>query len=224
MKSDLEKWIFYDHNPFIIFSDTGKVIYFNEAGEYLLSFVSPKIIYETIILFAPKEPKMEYIKEKFIFGNFNYDYALIGYEYFEEIGVRFYKNTKQLKRIDKIDSFEEVNIFFLLEFAKTYSLIDKDIKFIDVFDPDIPDIMFEKDILIRAFSDIYKLLSENKIIKTEVKIKIGEHIVFEDKKYQILEVAIFADNIKSTDLNYTMMDIKFFENKISILFPLILKT
>jgi hypothetical protein len=223
LKSNLEKWILNDHNPFIVFSNDGKVIYLNDAGEYVLSFVNPKMVYDMIISFAPQEPKFEYIHENFIFGDFIYDYALIGYDNFDEIGVRFYKNIKPLEKVKKISNTEKLNIYFLLDFAKTYTFIDEDIEFIDLFDPDIPQIMSNKDELIKVFSNVFALLKNNTTIKTEVKIKVGEYMRFDNKKYSILQIDIYAKNIKYSRLNYNMVDIRFFDNKISISIPLITK-
>jgi len=223
LKSNLENWILHDHNPFIVFSSSGKIIYFNEAGEYLLSFVNQKIIYDTIISFAPKNPSFEYIHQKFIFEDFIYDYALIGYDNFDEIGVRFYKNIKPLKKVKKVAKTEKVNLYFLLDFAKTYTFIDEDIKFIEIFDPDLPQIISNKDELIKVFSTVFALLKENETIKIEVKIKIGEYMKFDDKKYPILEIDLFAKNIKSSKLDYEIVDIRFFDDKISIWIPFITK-
>jgi len=222
LKTNIENWIIHDPNPFIIFSNNAKVLYLNEAGEYFLSFIPPKIIYDTIINYAPQSPKFEIVQEKFSFGDFHYDYALIGYDNFDEIGVKFYENIHPIKKTLDFEKLESVNIYFLLEMARTYVFLDKRIKFIDIFDPDLPDIKFDKNELIKIFSAIYSLVKENNKINTEVKIKIGEYIKINHKKYKILEVNIFAKNINYEKLEFENVNIEVLNNKISLFLPFVI--
>jgi len=221
LKTNIENWIIHDPNPFIIFSNNAKVLYINEAGEYFLSFISPKIVYDTIINYAPQTPKFNIIQEKFSFGDFHYDYALIGYDNFDEIGVKFYENIHPIKKTLDFENLESVNIYFLLEMSRTYVFLDSDIKFIDIFDPDLPNIKFDKNELIKILSTIYKLVKNNKSIKTEVKIKIGEYIKINHKKYKILEINIFAKNIKQTQIEFENVNIEILNNKISLFLPFV---
>lgn len=209
----------YDYNPFIIFSNS-KVIYTNEAGEYLLSFVSFKDIYNKIISKAPKDKGFLYVHEKFDFGKFSYDYALIGYDNYEEIGVRFYQNIKPVKDINT--DFESFNIYFIIDLVRTYIFIDKDIKFIDVFDVDLPDIVFDKNKIINALKKVYELFKDNDIVETEVKLKIGEYLKIKNKKYKILEISIGKTN-KKLFIEDDLIDIINDNQKISILIPFITK-
>ena len=220
LKTNLENWLNYDTNPLIVFSNNARVLYANEAGEYLLSFVSPKQVYDMIINYAPKEKGFEFVSEKFLFGDFGYSHAMIGYDNYDEIGVRFYKTIEPSKNVD-LDNLEKVNIYFLIDLARTYTFIEKEIEFVDLFDPDLPEIRCDKNRAIKLFSTIYELLKDNKTIKTEVKIKIGEYIKLNNKKYKLLEVDIYANDIKEKDLEFENITITFFENKISLLIPLI---
>ena len=216
----LNKLIQYDTNPLIIFSNQAKVLFLNEAGEYLLSFISPKEVYETIIKYASNQAEYKYIKEKFVFGDFVYEYALIGYDSFEEIGVRFYKNTHIAKKKINLQEVENINIYFLLDLAKTYVFIDKEVEFIDVFDPDLPEIRFNKNLLIKVLNKLYKLLQNNSTIKTELKIRIGEYIKIDNKKYKLLELNLYAKNIEYYEFEYDNLNIEFFDDKIQMLLPL----
>ena len=219
LKTNLENWILQDHNPFIIFSNEGKVIYLNDAGEYLLSFISPKEVYEKIIKYAPKEKGFEHIREKFEFNNFSYDYALIGYDTFDEIGVRFYQNIKPIKKVEmKLDKF---NIYFILDLVRTYVFMDKDIKFIDTFDVDLPEIKCNKDKLIKILTSMHEMVKNNEKLYSEVKLKIGEYVKVFDKKYKILEISIMAENIEKKEVNSEFMDVIIQDNKVSLLMPFI---
>jgi len=220
LKTNLENWLNYDTNPLIIFSNNGRVLYANEAGEYLLSFVSHKIIYDIIINYAPKEIGFEFISDRFVFGDFEYSHAMIGYDNYDEIGVRFYKTIEASKNVD-LDSLEKFNIYFLIDLARTYTFIDKEVEFIDIFDPDLPELKCDKNRAIKLFSTIYELVKDNDVIKTEVKIKIGEYIRLNNQKHKLLEIDIYADNIKSKDLEFENITITFFENKITLLVPFI---
>ena len=221
MKTNIENWLIHDPNPFIIFSNNAKILYLNEAGEYFLSFVSPKIVYDTIINYAPQSPRFEIIQEKFNFEDFHYDYALIGYDNFDEIGVKFYENIHPIKKTLDFEKLESINIYFLLEMARTYIFLNNEINFLDIFDPDLPNIKFDKNELIKIFSEVYNLVKNNTNIKTEVKIKIGEYIKINHKKYRILEVAILAENIDKKQIEFENVNIEILTNKISIFLPFV---
>ena len=222
MKTNIENWLMHDPNPFIIFSNKAKVLYLNDAAEYFLSFIPPKIVYDTIINYAPKNEGFEIIQEKFSFGDFHYDYALIGYDNFDEVGVKFYENLHPIKKTLDFEKFDKVNLYMILELARTYTFIDKEIEFIDFFDPDLPEIRFSKDELIKIFSQTYSMIKDNSTIKTEVKIKIGEYIKIEHKKYKMLEINIYANNIICKKSEFENVNIEFFDDKISILLPFII--
>lgn len=228
MKTNLEKWIQFEPNPFIIFSKDGRILYCNEAGEYLLSFINPKSIFQQILELAPNEIGFKFAYQKFEFDTFHYDYALIGYDNYEEIGVKFYQNIKLSQKIDL--KIEEINIYFLIDFVRTYVFIDKEIKFIDLFDVDLPPIYFDKDKLIKILIAIYQMLKNNKEILTEIKLKIGEYLKIENRKHQILSITLSAENInyqeieEKTDLcslHNNLIDIRKKENKIIILIPIL---
>jgi len=219
LNTKLENWIIYDHNPFIIFSNSAKIIYTNEAGEYLLSFICAKEIFETIIKYAPKDIGFLHIRQHFVFKQFSYDYALIGYDNYDEIGVRFYQNIKPLPNVNL--KLEKLNIYFIIDLVRTYVFIDKEVTFKDLFDVDLPDINFDKETLIKILSAAYEAVKENETIFTSVHIKIGEYVKFQNKKYKVLEILIQADNITNTNIKSDIIDIVVLNNQISLLLPFV---
>ena len=219
MKSDLENWIINDHNPLVIFNTNGDVVYTNNAGEYLLNFVSSKHIYKEIIKFAPTTPTFEHIRHKFEFERFSYEYALVGYDNYDEIGVMFYQNIKPLTSLN--EDVDLLNVYFIFDLVKTYVFVDKDIKFVDIFDVDLPDIKFNKDRLIKLLTHLFEAVKDNDKIQTEIKLKIGEYIKINNKKYKILEFCLSAENIIKKEITTQAEDFVYQKKKVSLLIPFI---
>ncbi|NPA55513.1 MAG: hypothetical protein GXO40_04035 [Epsilonproteobacteria bacterium] len=220
MKTLLENWILHDTDALIIFNNNAKVVYTNYAGEYLLSFVSPKEVYNTIIGYAPTSPDFRYVKHEFVFGEFVYDYALIGYDNYDEIGVKFYKRlTEKSCKVQLI--LEPINLYLVIDLARTYVFIDKDVTFVDEFDPDVANILFNQEVVVEIFKLLYSALKNNSIIKTVVKIRIGEYIIIDHKKHKLLEITLFAKDIQRIHINYENIKVEFLPDKISVLFPFI---
>ena len=214
MKNEfLDKWLQYDHNPFMVFSKNGKVLYSNESAEYMLSLLDIKIIFQIVIDRAPKNPSFQYVRENFIFNNVVYDCALIGYETFEEIGVRFYKKLEEQK-LHRFEELEELNLFMILDLCRTYVFMEDTPTFKDYYDIDLPNILANKENLIKLLSELYSFFIGSKKISTEVKIKVGEKIIIDNKKYNIAQVSISGDVSKIKQINNYGFDVKFYNDKV----------
>jgi len=184
---NFEEWIYYDINPFILFSHNGKIKYVNKEAEYFLSFVNEKEIFDFTINNARENITL--LNERFDFGGFEFLAALIMYD--NDIGIKLYKKLLPKKEI-QIKGLEKINIFMVLDFCRNYIFLDEEIDFKDDFDIDIPEFFANKKELIREINSNLEYFKTKNIKKLNFTIKflIGEKIKVKDKKYPVIQLKI----------------------------------
>ncbi len=70
-----------------------------------------------------------------------------------------------------------------------------EIKFVKNYDPSIPEFMMVASDFLKLLNSIYDSFdSDCKYINTSVKLKTGEYIKLEDKKYSLVTIEIYGDN------------------------------
>ena len=217
---DLTNWIQNDINPFIIFSNNGKILYLNDEAEYFLTFVNEKEIFEFAINNAKNEKGIFTTFGEFKFDKFEFSAVSIGYENDEEIGIKFYKVLLPPKN-KKIDGLEKINIFFILDFCRNYSFLDKEIEFIDDFDVDIPEFYTDKNNLIKLLNKIFAKCNTNKL-KTIIKYEIGEKLKVNIRIYGVISIEIF-DKFDSLKDDFSLFTIIQKKDSTKILLPFIKK-
>ena len=217
---DLTKWIQNDINPFIIFSNKGKILYLNDEAEYFLTFVNEKEIFEFAINNANTQKGIFTTFKEYKFDKFEFSAVSIGYEDDEKIGIKLYKVLTPVKS-KTIDGLEKINIFFIYDFCRNYIFLDEKIEFIDEFDIDIPEFYSNKDKLIKILNEIFSKCNSKKI-KTIIKYEIGEKLKVNNQIYGVISIEIFA---KFNELNQdsTLFTIIQTKNSIKILIPFIKK-
>ena len=100
-------------------------------------------------------------------------------------------------------------------------------KFIKNYDPSIPEFRLVASDLIKLLSLIYTQFNKTKEVTSVVKLKIGEYLRVEGKKYSLVSVQISSneevclDEIKED--NYSSFILSKEDNKIFIDLPLILE-
>ncbi len=183
-------WIENDINPVIIFNYNKEIEFYNQAAEILLSYINKNDIFEFIVSNLKDDMITEFKRVKFLdfvfsgytIGVFNYDY----------IGVRFFIDTSLHKR--DMHNIEKVNVLQLLEFIKNYfSLKNIDIKI--YYDPSIPEFFINKKELLNLIFEIIDTYDSF----ISIKIDIGEYMLVDSKKHQIVEIIIKNDNQKEID-------------------------
>jgi len=176
-----------DSNPFILFTNTGKIKYLNSSAEILMGSVTPKEIYELAITHAPQTFGF---KKSILNLNFN-SFAFYGtnvlYENEEFIGIHLY--NKAIEKSDKqivLDGFSLTDINMLLQANLELFNIDYQGKIELLTDYDIPEFQIHQNNFSIFLRKILSQFSESKKLKISVKIKLGEQVVLKEKRYTII--------------------------------------
>jgi len=192
------QWIEHDINPTVFFSSEGKIVYLNKEAQYLLSSISNAELFELTQNYAPHSFGYNTHFVELRFKRFEYYALTVGYENENIIGIRLYKKQKTILKNPIDDKIPPVSIYMLVDLCISTNKIASNTKFINYFDPAIPEVRISEDKLLRLLNRIYTTLKNSSEITTKIFIKVGEHIKSEGKKLRIIRVEIFGEtNLES---------------------------
>jgi hypothetical protein len=198
---DCNQIIEYDLNPFFEFDKNGRILNTNIEGEFLLSKVDRKTIFNLAISHAPMSFgfKNKYIDLKFDRIKF---YALgVGYNDVDSIMIRLYKIT-EVKKERNTEYNESVNIYELIDLAISSILISNiNLKIDRIFDPTIPNININSNKFLSIINKILENFIQYKNIEIILRLKIGEYIKIGDEKYQVIQMEIKSNKRDTTNDN-----------------------
>ena len=196
----LDKFLEYDYNPFILYSNSGKVLSLNEEAQHLLAKIPKKVIFDLAISYAAKNFGFNRIFLDLEFDRFKFFGLSVGYEDEDKIGIQLYKNPPiRLKSINNIN-IQKSNIYSLIDLVISTNSIKSSANFIKEFDPALPEIRINTNSFIKVLDKIYKLFINSAHITTKLYLKVGEFIKHKDKKYKLFIIEIIGDK-QEIDVN-----------------------
>ncbi|NOR55804.1 MAG: hypothetical protein GQ531_06300, partial [Sulfurovum sp.] len=113
---NFESFIEWDNNPFILFSNLGKILYLNNAAEILFGYVSQKELYNIAIAYATQDFGYRSTTLSLTYDTYTFHSITVGYESEDQISLRLY-NTPRLQSHHKLETnkFITTDINILLE-------------------------------------------------------------------------------------------------------------
>ena len=195
-----QQWIEYDYNPFILFNSSGKIISLNSEAQFLLGATTPSEIFTLAQTYANINFGFKTSFLDMEYGRYKFFGLTVGYENEEEIGIKLYQ-MPSMKLNAKKPEGELTNIFTITDLCIATNSIGSTIEYTKSYDPTIPDIMIDSNILIKLLNKTYHCFYENKTVDTKVFLRIGEHVRFEEKKFSIFSIEISAQNLNLTKVN-----------------------
>ncbi|NOQ30102.1 MAG: hypothetical protein GQ570_03160 [Helicobacteraceae bacterium] len=190
------EWIEHDINPFILFSSNSKVITLNTEAQYLLGYTDKSTIFELATTYAHTTFGFKTTFLNLEFGRFKFYGITVGYENEDEIGIRLYQLPSFKFAETKPTGGDLVNIYTLVDLCISSSSTSSVAIFHKDFDPSIPEIRIMTNIFVKLLNKIYSSLKNAEYIKTTIKLKVGEHIKYDDKKYSIFSIIVEANEFR----------------------------
>lgn len=184
-----EAWSEHDYNPFILFSDDGRVKSLNQEAQYLLGEVENREIFELTGAYASHTYGFKTTAIDLSFGSYKFYAITVGYIDEKKIGIKLYK-TAAKKFIHVEEDGESVNIYALLDLCISTLSTRINAKFQKEFDPTFPDIKLQISNFTKLLDKIYQSHSSATIIKTQLSLQTGEYIKQNNKKYPIFSISI----------------------------------
>ncbi|CAA6804906.1 MAG: Unknown protein [uncultured Sulfurovum sp.] len=176
-----------DSNPFILFTSSGKIKYLNTSAEVLMGSCAPKEIFDLAVAYASQTFGVKKSILSLNFNSFQFYGINVLYEDEELIGIQLYNKT--IEKIDRqmvLDGFTLTDINILLQANIELFNIHYEGKIHLLTDYDIPEFQIHQNNFSLFLRKIFTQFDESKNLKINVKIKLGERVVFKEKKYAII--------------------------------------
>lgn len=216
----------HDFNPYVLFGSDGKILSLNEQAQFIVNPFNSKELFELAMTYANVTfgfkttfVDVEFSQQKF-FG------LTVGYENENEIAIKLYQ-TPSFKLNNQKPTGELTNIYTLVDLCISTNSINSQATFSKEFDPTIPEIIIDSNSFIKILNKVYSCFIESENINTKIYYRIGEHIIFDGKKYSLFSIEVSAKEKDQTkinelqnlvDANNIHVDIK---SKITINLPMI---
>jgi len=219
-----------DSNPFILFSNTGKIKYLNNSAEVLMGSCTPKEIFDIALRYAPNSFGSKKSILDLSFNSFRFYGINVLYENEEYIGIHLY--NKAVEKIDKeivMDGYIPTDINMLLQanielFNTSYT---GNINLLT--DYDIPEFQIHQNNFSLLLSNLFTQFMESKKLQINLKFKLGENVIIKDKKYAIIVLKLTSnarEHVKDTELKKlaekNCIDIELKDSSITLEIPAII--
>ncbi|CAA6818874.1 MAG: Unknown protein [uncultured Sulfurovum sp.] len=218
-----------DSNPFILFSNTGKIKYLNNSAEVLMGSCRPKEIFDLALTHAPQTFGFKKSILNLNFNSFQFYGINILYENDNYIGIHLY--NKAIDKVEKemvLDGFSSTDVNMLLQANMELFNMNYEGKIRLLTDYDIPEFQMHQNNFSLLLRTLFSQFDSSKHLDINMKIKLGEQVMIKEKKYSIIVLELKSDTRKSEAdkelkkmANKNCIDIQFKKGSITLEVPAI---
>jgi hypothetical protein len=186
--TDFNFFIEHDSNPFILFSEQGKILYLNQSAEILLlEPYQEKKLFALCLSHAPKSFGCKKTLIDLSFGSLEFYAINVLYNNDDEIAIHLYnKPTIKIEHTLSLEGYTQTDLNLLME-ANIELFKMKYEGEISIFtDYDLPLFQIHQNNFSFILQKIFEQFYEAESINITLKIKIGEMIVVNQKRYPII--------------------------------------
>ena len=191
---DFKSFIEWDNNPFILFSDQGKILYLNNAAEILFGYVSKKELYDIALSYAPQNFGYKTTSLTLNYDTYIFHAITVGYENEEQISLRLY-NTPRIKATRKIEKDKlfttDINILLEANIALFRTKNTNPLKLLT--DHDLPKFKIDQNNFSKLLRKTLNAFRASDSIDISLKLLFGQHVIIDEKKESIAQLAILAN-------------------------------
>jgi hypothetical protein len=194
MDINFESFVEWDSSPFILFNNSGKILYLNNAAEILFGYVSKKELYDIAVSYAPQNFGYKTTSLSLNYDSFLFHAITVGYENEEQISLRLY-NTPRIKPTRKLetDKFITTDINILLE-ANIALFKTKNTNPLKLLtDQDLPAFKIDQNNFSKLLRKTLNAFRASDSIDISLKLLIGQHVIIDDEKKPIIQLSIKAN-------------------------------
>lgn len=191
---DFKSFIEWDNNPFILFSDQGKILYLNNAAEILFGYVTKKELYDIALSYAPQTFGYKTTSLTLNYDTYTFHSITVGYENEEQISLRLY-NTPRIKTARKIEKDKlittDINILLEANIALFRTKNTNPLKLLT--DHDLPAFRIDQNNFSKLLRKTLNTFRASDSMDISLKLLFGQHVIIEGKKEAIAQLAILAN-------------------------------
>lgn len=197
---DFEAFVEWDNNPFILFSNQGKILYLNNAAEILFGYVSKKELYDITLSYAPQSFGYKTTQLSLAYDSFLFHAITVGYENEEQISLRLYNRPRpEPTRKIETDTFITTDINILLEANIALFKTKNSNPLRLLTDQDLPPFKIDQNNVSKLLRKTLNAFRSSDSIDISLKLLIGQHIIVDGKKESIVQLRIKANGRYSND-------------------------
>jgi len=191
---DFKFFIECDNSPFIIFDDSGKIIYLNNSSEILLGYVSRQELYDITLSYAPKDFGSKTTKLELQYDAFSFYAVNVSYENEEQIALRLYHKPKlnSSKNIE-LDKFPMTDINVLLEANITLFKLKNSNHLQLLVDQDLPQCRIDQNEFSKLLRKVLNSFRSSDSIDISLKLLVGEYVIIQNRREHLVELHIKAN-------------------------------
>jgi hypothetical protein len=196
---DFKFFIENDSNPFILFSNRGKIKYLNTSAELLMGSCQPRELFEIALAHAPKSFGYKKTLINLSFGSFEFYGINILYENEEVLAMHLY--NKPMAKVDEntlLDGYMLTDINVLLQANIELFNINYEGKIKLLTDYDIPPFKLHQNNFSLLLRNLFSQFKNSTNLEISIKIKIGERIVVKEKRYSIIILQLLCQKRDET--------------------------
>ncbi|RLA71744.1 MAG: hypothetical protein DRG30_08165 [Epsilonproteobacteria bacterium] len=194
VSTNFKFFIEYDNSPFILFNNTGKIIYLNTVAEVLFGYVGQQELYDIAISYAPKDFGDKTTRLELQYDIFSFYALTVAYENEEEIGLRLYSKPRLDPRRD-IDTnklpLTDLNI--ILEANITLFKLQNENKLTLLTDQDLPQCRIDQNSFSKLLRKTFESFRSSDSINISLKLVVGEYVIIQNKQEHIVQLFIAAN-------------------------------
>jgi hypothetical protein len=191
---DFQPFVDWDNSPFILFNPQGKILYLNNSAEILFGYVSKKELYDLALAYAPQSFGYKTTTLTLNYDSFSFYAITVGYENEEQLSIRFYnaprtKNTTPIER-EKLAT-TDINLLLEANIALFKTKNSNNLQLLT--DPDIPLLKIDQNRFSKLLRKVLESFRASDSIRITLKLLVGEHVIIEEKKIPIAQLAVEAN-------------------------------
>ncbi len=191
---NFEAFIEWDTNPFILFSNLGKILYLNNAAEILFGYVSQKELYNIALSYATQDFGYRSTTLSLTYDSFTFHSITVGYESEDQISLRLY-NTPRIASSHKLETNKLIttDINILLE-ANIALFKTKNTNPLSLLvDQDLPAFKIDQNNFSKLLRKVLNTFRSSDSIDITLKLLIGQHVMIEGKKEPLVQLIVLAN-------------------------------
>ena len=199
-----------DSNPFILFSNNGKITYLNTSAELLMGSCQPKEIFDIALAHAPKTFGSQKTALHLSFNSFEFYGINVLYDNDEYIGIYLY--NKPMAKIGDdtlLEGYTSTDINVLLQANIELFNINYNGKIKLLTDYDIPEFQIHQNDFSLLLRHLFSQFEAKKELEIMVKIKLGERVVVKGTRHSIIILQLTSDQREDeTDKELELLALK----------------
>jgi hypothetical protein len=192
--TDFQFFIECDNSPFILFGNSGKILYLNDAAEILLGYVSRQELYDITVSYAPRDFGSKTTRLELQYEAISFYALTVAYESEEQICLRLYHKPRiESGRALEMDKYPATDINTLLEANITLFKLQNNNALSLLVDQDLPPCRIDQNQFSKLLRKILDAFRASDSISISLKLLVGEYVILREKREQLVQFHIEAN-------------------------------